>query len=120
MTVKSQRVFIEHMLDSISAIKEFSKNTSLNDLLSSRIKQSAIVREIEIIGEAAKNISENLKKTHKEVPWRDIIGTRDRMIHQYFGVDMEVVWNIVKRDIPTLEKQLVKIKKDLAVAVTGV
>ena len=81
--------------------------------MSDRLKQSAIVREIEIIGEAVKNISENLKDKHREIEWKEIAGTRDKMIHHYFGVDLNIVWDIVKINLPDLKKKILKIKEEL-------
>ncbi len=106
MNKKEDQIFIEHILDSISAIEEFSKGITKKELASNRLKKSAIVREIEIIGEAAKNISDNFKKNHKEIPWKDIIGTRDKLIHHYFGVDLGIVLRIVKIFLPDLKKKL--------------
>jgi len=111
MTIKNDSVFIEHILDSINAIENFSMNLNREELTSNRLKQSAIIREIEIIGEAVKNISENIKNKHKEIEWKDIVGTRDKMIHHYFGVDLNIVWDIIKKDLPKLKKQIEKIKK---------
>ncbi len=110
MSQKDDSLFIRHILESIDAIEEFSKNISKEELILNRMKQSAIVREIEIIGEAAKNISEVFKSQHKEIPWKEIVGTRDKMIHHYFGVDMNVVWYIIKIDLPDLRKNLERIK----------
>ena len=80
---------------------------------SSRLKRSAIVREIEVIGEAAKNISQNLKHKNKEVEWKEIAGTRDKMIHHYFGVDVNIVLDIIKNDLPKLKKQIQQILESL-------
>ncbi len=113
MNEKDDWVFIEHILESIDAIENFSKDLSKEELASNRLKQSAIVREIEIIGEAVKNISENLKKKYQEVMWKSIAGTRDKMIHHYFGVDLDIVWNIIYQDLPLLKKQIIEIKKKL-------
>jgi len=113
MTVKNDLVFIEHILDSINAIENFSKNLNREELTSNRLKQSAIIREIEIIGEAVKNISEKLKYKHKEIEWKNIVGTSDKMIHHYFGFDLNIVWDIVKNDLPKLKKQIEKIKRIL-------
>mgnify|MGYP001427331685 CR=1 FL=1 len=105
--------FVEHILDSINAIEDFSKGLTKENLISNRLKRSAIVREIEIIGEAVKNISESLKENHKEVEWKDIVGARDKMIHHYFGVDLNIVWDIIIHDLPMLKKQIQEIKKRL-------
>jgi len=113
MTEKDDLVFINHILESINAIENFSKNTPKEELISNRLKQSAIVREIEIIGEAVKNISKSLKNKHREIEWQDIAGTRDKMIHHYFGVDLNIIFGIIKKDIPILKKQIKKIKKEL-------
>jgi uncharacterized protein with HEPN domain len=106
-------VYILHILDSIDAIADFLKNTSEGEFMSNRLKQSAVVREIEIIGEAVKNVSIKLKDKHPEINWRDIAGTRDKVIHHYFGVDLTIVWNIVKLDLPKLKKGILSIKQEL-------
>lgn len=111
--MKDDLAFIEHILSSINAIKEFSKEMNKEKLMSDRLKQSAIVREIEIIGEAVKNISENLKDKHPEIEWKEIVGTRDKMIHHYFGVDLNIIWNIVKINLPDLKDKVLKIRKEL-------
>jgi uncharacterized protein with HEPN domain len=111
--MKDDLVFIEHILDSINAIKEFSKGITINELTSNRLKRDAIVRNIEIIGEAIKNISKETKDRYNHVQWKDIVGARDKMIHNYLGIDYEIVWEIIKKDLPLLEKQIKEIKKDL-------
>jgi len=107
---KNDLIFIEHILDSINAIEEFSKDFTEKNLTSNRLRQSAIVREIEIIGETAKNISNEFKNEHKEVPWKEIIGTRDKLIHHYFGVDLGIVWRIIIDFLPDLKSKLIQIK----------
>ncbi len=113
MRNKENIVFIKHILDSINAIEDFSKGMSRKELSSNRMKQSAIVREIEVIGEAVKNISDNLKENYSSVPWKEIVGTRDKMIHHYFGVDLDIIWNIVKKDLPKLKLSMEKIEREL-------
>ena len=110
---KRDLVYVLHILDSIDATEDFLRNATEREFMSSRLKQSAVVREIEIIGEAVKNISSKIKDKHAEVNWKDIVGTRDNMIHHYFGVDLTIVWNIVKLDLPKLKKDILFIKKEL-------
>ena len=111
---KRDIIFIEHVLESITAIEQFLEKTTKEELCSSRLKQSAIVREVEIIGEAVKNVSNALKLKYPDVEWKNIVHTRDKLIHHYFGVDLNIVWNIVKKDLPVLKKQIEKIKKELS------
>lgn len=113
MIDKDDTVFLKHILDSISAIEHFSKKITKSELDSNRLKRSAIVREIEIIGEAVKNISQNLKNKQQEIKWKEIAGTRDIMIHHYFGVDINIIFDIIKKDLPKLKKQIQKILKSL-------
>ena len=108
--MKEDLIFIKHILESINAIVEFSKGMSKKELIENRLKQSAIVREIEIIGEAVKNISNDFRDKYSEVEWKKIAGTRDRVIHHYFKIDFDIVWNIITYDIPKLKKQIEKIK----------
>ena len=110
MSNKNDLIFIRHIMDSVEAIEEFSSDLSKKELISNRLRQSAIVREIEVIGEAAKNLPKNFKDKHNKMAWKDITGTRDIIIHRYFGVDLDVVWNIIKEDLPKLKKYLKEIE----------
>ena len=76
--------------------------------------QDAIVRKLEIIGEAANNISDKFKARFPDVPWRDIIDMRNRLIHGYFGVDLNIVWQVITKDISHLHKQIKDILKELS------
>lgn len=105
--------YISHMLDAIKDIEDSVKNDTKDQFIKNKDIKDATIRRIEIIGEAAKNIQESFKKNHAEISWKEIIGTRDRMIHHYFGVNLDIVWEIIKTDLPTLKKQLQGIKKDL-------
>lgn len=113
MTEKDDVVFIEHILDSIEAIEKFSKGITKEELSSNRMKRNAIVKEIEIIGEAIKNVSKETRDKYKEIRWKEFVGARDKMIHHYFGIDIDIVLNIVKEDLPVLKKQIEVIKKEL-------
>jgi uncharacterized protein with HEPN domain len=79
----------------------------LNDIKT----QDAVVRNLEIIGEAIKNISKGLKKKYPQIPWKDLSGVRDKLIHHYFGVNLDIVWNIVKEELPEVLLQLEEILK---------
>jgi len=108
---KNPLIFLQHILDNINKIEDFSKNISKTELKENYQKQYAIIKGIEIIGEATKNISKNFIEKNPQVPWREIIGTRDKMIHHYFGIDLDIVWKIIKEELPQLKKQIMEIIK---------
>ncbi len=109
--MKDDLAYIEHILLSILRIKNYTKDISKNDFEKNEMIQDAVIRNIEIIGEATKNISENLKSTYYEIPWREMAGMRDKLIHDYMGVDVDVIWKTIETDIPYLEALLKKIEQ---------
>ncbi len=113
MTKKDDLVFIEHILESISNIELFTKSVSKQSFLENKEKQSAVIRQIEIIGEAVKNLSNSFREKYPIIPWKDIVGMRDKLMHHYFGVDLNAVWKVVKEDLPDLKKDILKIRDEL-------
>jgi len=109
--LKDDLAYIEHILDSIRKIKEFSHGLSLKEFKTNELAQDAIIRNIEIIGEASKKISSDTKRIYDKIPWKEITGMRDKLIHDYLGVDVGVVWKTIKEDIPSLEILINEIKK---------
>ena len=101
--MKNDLAYIEHILLSIAKIKEYTKNLSKDDFEQNEMIQDAVIRNIEIIGEAAKKVSSDLKSSYLNIPWKEIAGMRDKLIHDYMGVDVEVVWKTLETDIPELE-----------------
>ncbi len=102
MSIRSDKVLVEDILGAIEKIEFYVCNSSYSDFLNDTKTQDAVVRNIEIIGEAAKNISDLFKEENIEIPWDKIIGTRNRLIHNYSGVNLDILWNIIKDDLPNL------------------
>ena len=109
---KNNLVFIKHIRDAIIRIKNFTLNHTKSKFLKDELVQSAVIRQIEIIGEASKNLSLSFRNKHSQIPFKDIAGMRDKLIHHYFGVDINSVWNTVKSDLPKLENQINQILKN--------
>jgi len=102
--MKRNKVYLQHILDSIAAIDSFVAAIKPEEFLEERLLQDGVIRELEIVGEAAKNLSEDFRNSNNHIPWKDIMGTRDRLIHEYFGVDLDTVWKTAKQDLPRLKK----------------
>ncbi len=110
---RSLYLFIKDILDNIELIKNSTKSFSKEDFKLNRDIIDATIRRLEIIGEAVKNIPIFFRKKYPEIPWRDIASLRDIVIHTYFKVDLDTLWNIIDKDIPIFQEQILKIKKDL-------
>ncbi|MHA1239010.1 MAG: HepT-like ribonuclease domain-containing protein [Candidatus Odinarchaeia archaeon] len=108
---KDDTVFLKHILDAINLIEEYLKDKKYNEFKNNRMLQDAIIREIEIIGEAASKISMELRNKYSDIPWRQIVGMRNKLIHGYFGIDLDAVWDTVIKDIPPLKRKLQEIIK---------
>jgi uncharacterized protein with HEPN domain len=100
---------LEDILSSISWIEDYSSGLTLEEIMENQMVQDAIVRRIEIIGEAVGRLPDNIKKENAVVPWQDIKDMRNKLIHDYGHVDMELVWAVVERDLPKLKASLQEI-----------
>ena len=106
---KTDRVRLYHILDAAREAIIFSQGHSRADLESNRMLQLSLVRLLEIIGEATKGLSPEIRSAHATIPWRKMSGMRDRLIHAYFDVNLDVVWETVRCDLPQLVEALEKI-----------
>lgn len=113
MRKRDYRDYIKDILDSINDIENFIRGMSFEDFKKDKKTIYAVVRSIEIIGEATKNISKALKDKYREIPWKKIAGMRDRLIHEYFGIDIEILWKTVTEDIPSLKRLVQNVLENL-------
>ncbi len=110
---KNPLMFVSHILESFELIEEYAKNVTKEALEKNEMKTDAIVRRIEIIGEATKNIPNSLKTMYPDIPWKDMAGMRDIIIHQYYGVEIDEIWKVMKIDTPKIKKEIKQILKNL-------
>lgn len=106
-------LFIEDILESIKLIEKYTKNVSKPNLNNNQKLKDSVVRRLEIIGEAVKNIPDDFREKYPEIQWRKIAGLRDVIIHAYFNIDINITWDIIKHDLPDLKQKILKIKNDI-------
>ncbi|MCK5282406.1 MAG: DUF86 domain-containing protein [Nanoarchaeota archaeon] len=107
--MRDDRIYLNHVLERIKHIEESTKGISLTAFRKDKDIQDATIRRIETIGEAIKNVSETTKNRNPNIEWKKIAGTRDILIHAYFSVDIDMVWDILEKDLPKLKKEIKKI-----------
>ena len=106
MTTARDAKLIEHIFAATEAIEKFTKGKSKEDFIKEEMLSSAVIKKFEIIGEACSRLSEDFRTTHTTIPWKEIIGMRNILIHDYFGTDLEGVWNSIEEDLPKLKERL--------------
>lgn len=109
--MKDDIAYIDHILLCISKIQKYTKDLQQTDFNRNEMLQDAVIRNIEIIGEATKKISSELKSQYREIPWKEMSGMRDKLIHDYLGVDNDVVWRTVQEDIPLIKSLIQSIDR---------
>jgi len=108
MSKRITHFFLKDIVASAEKIQQYTKSMTFKEFLQNQLVIDGVVRNLEIIGEAAKHISTEIRKQYPDIEWRKISGLRDILIHEYFGIDMQVLWDIVKNKIPKLSKDLKK------------
>jgi len=107
-------VYIRHILDALERIAEYIQGVEETEFYRNNLLQDGVIRQLEIIGEATKQISQDTRAENEHIPWKDIAGMRDKLIHEYFGVDVEQVWLTAKQDAPVLRFEIAKILETLS------
>jgi len=111
MSLRDEKLYIDDILETIYKIQNYIQDIDFEDFSSDQKSVDAVIRNLEIIGEATKNISIDFKNRYPDVNWKDPTRMRDRLIHAYFGVDLEIVWETIKFRIPELKEQIEKISE---------
>lgn len=108
MSKRDWKILFEDIIDSINKIEEYSRNLTFEDFAQNSLVIDAVVRNLEIIGEASNNIPQEIQNKFKDIPWKKIKGIRNRIVHEYFSVDISIIWFIAKNELEPLKRTLQK------------
>ena len=103
--MKDDRVYLQHVRDALNDITGYA-GAGRDAFFAERMRQDATLRKLEVIGQAVKNLSDATKSRQPEIPWKQIAGMRDKVIHDYFGVNLEIVWAVIEKELPKLERAI--------------
>jgi uncharacterized protein with HEPN domain len=106
--VKREGIFLHHIMDEMEFLEEHCGSITYDDLIHDEVLKRSVLRSLEVIGEAAKNIPSSFRENHPDVPWKAMAGMRDRLIHAYFSVDWIIVWDVLTHEIP-IQKPLIHV-----------
>jgi uncharacterized protein with HEPN domain len=110
--MKNDRTYLGHIAEAIEKIERYLTSISFYDFIVDPMRVDAVTRELEIIGEASRHLSDDFKKTHQEIPFDDIVGMRNLLIHGYYEVDLAVVWKTCHEDLPALRKMIASVLQE--------
>ena len=109
MPKREARLYLEDIVSSISKIQDYIKDLSFQDFINDQMLLDAVVRNLEIIGEAARNIPPDISSKHTDVEWGKMVSKRNKVMHEYFGVDEEILWKTISDDLPSLKSKIEKL-----------
>ena len=111
MKRRTGKLFVEDILEAIDKIKRHIEGLTYETFVKNELVIDAVIRNLEIIGEASRNLSEDVRKKYPEIPWGRMIGLRNIIIHEYFGVDLAIIWEIITKNLPETKPKIVAMLK---------
>ncbi len=106
---KDPQIYLQDIITSIHDIEIFIEGMSYAQFSKDKKTLNAVIRSLEVMGEAVKNLPAGFKNKHPEIPWKKIAGMRDKLIHEYFGIDIEIIWQVIEEDIPSIKPKIKKL-----------
>lgn len=114
MSERDDMVYVQHILEAVRWIQDFTRGMSRNDFLADKKTQEAVIRQLQVIGDASKKVNQSFRAKHCQVPWTEAARMRDVLVHNYFGVNLDRVWTTVQRDLPQMASALSDLGKGMA------
>jgi uncharacterized protein with HEPN domain len=105
--------YIKDILISIQDVEEFTTGITFEDFLKDKKTIKAVIRSLEVLGEASKKIPDEIRNRYPRIPWKRMAGMRDKLIHEYFGVDLEIVWNVAKKELPPVKSSIEELVREI-------
>lgn len=106
MKERSNKLFVEDILEAIEKIKRYTKGLTYKTFAKDQMVVDAVIRNLEIIGEASRNIPDDVRDSYPDIPWKRMIGLRNIVVHEYFGVDLSIIWDIINRNLPDTKPEI--------------
>ncbi|MFZ3131635.1 MAG: DUF86 domain-containing protein [Desulfosporosinus sp.] len=112
MNKRNYIMYLEDIIDSMERIEEYARQLSYEDFAKNKLVMDAVIRNLEVIGEASRNVPEKIMNFYPDIAWKSMMGLRNILIHEYFGVDSEIVWEIIKSDLPKTKPLILLVLRD--------
>jgi uncharacterized protein with HEPN domain len=104
--MKDDSIYLRHIIDAFTQVDHYMDGISHEEFFSNKLLQDGVIRQLEVMGEAARNLSDDFRNEHPQIPWSQMIGLRNRMTHAYFNVNLQIIWEIVRGDLPDLKRKI--------------